>query len=92
MIEPIMAITTRSSTSVKAWRDECMFHPATHQVSKEEIVKLYYDYALGAGNGALLPGREISSFAFEPAWQTRPWPPKDKYTGTASDRDLGLLA
>ena len=77
---------------VKAWRDECMSHPATHQVSKEEIVKLYYDYALGAGNGALLPGREISSFAFEPAWQTRPWPPKDKYTGTASDRDLGLLA
>ena len=76
---------------VKAWRDASMSHPATLQVSKEEIVKLYYDYALGAGNGALLPGREISSFAFEPAWQTRPWPPKDKYAGTASDRDLGLL-
>ena len=68
-----------------------MSHPTTLQVSKEEIVKLYYDYALGAGNGALLPGRKVSSFAFEPAWQTRPWPPKDKYAGTASDKELGLL-
>ena len=76
---------------VKAWQDACMSHPATHQVSNEEIVKLYYDYALGAGNGTLLPGRKVSSFAFEPAWQSRPWPTKDKYAGTASDKELGLL-
>lgn len=75
---------------VRSWMEACMSHPATTQVSEEEIVKLYYDYALGAGNGALVPGREVSSFAFEPAWQHRPWPPKNKYGGTVSDLDLGL--
>ncbi len=77
---------------VRTWRDACMAHPATGQVSEEEIVKLYYDYALGAGNGALVKGREMSSFAFEPHWRDRPWPPRAKYDGTASDRDLGLIA
>ena len=77
---------------VKAWRDECMSHPATHQVSEDEIVKLYYDYALGAGNGALPEGRRVSSFAFEPHWRARPMPPKDKYGNAASDKDLGLVA
>ena len=57
---------------------------------KEEIVKLYYDYAKGAGNGALLPGRKRSSFSFEPHWRTRPWPPQDKYGHSASDAELGL--
>ncbi|MEM7445795.1 MAG: glutathione S-transferase family protein, partial [Pseudomonadota bacterium] len=51
---------------VKKWRQACMAHPATNQVSEEEIVKLYYDYALGAGNGALVGDRTVSSFAFEP--------------------------
>jgi glutathione S-transferase len=51
---------------VRRWRDACLIHPAAQQVCKEEIVKLYYDYAMGAGNGALLPGRKLSSFAFEP--------------------------
>lgn len=77
---------------VSAWRDACMTHPATAQVTKEEIVKLYYDYALGAGNGALVEGRSVSSFAFEPAWQNRPWPPREKYDGTATDAELGLAA
>ncbi len=77
---------------VRAWREACMAHPATGQVSEEEIVKLYYDYALGAGNGALVEGRSVSSFAFTPAWQERPWPPRDKYAGTASDEALGLVA
>jgi glutathione S-transferase len=76
---------------VKRWRDACRAHPAARQVSEEEIVKSYYDYALGAGNGALLPGRKASSFAFEPHWRTRPWPPRDKWQGTASDEALGLL-
>lgn len=77
---------------VRAWKAACMAHPATGQVSEEEIVKLYYDYALGAGNGALVEGRSVSSFAFEPRWQERPWPPRDKYAGTASDAALGLIA
>ncbi|MBL8514598.1 MAG: glutathione S-transferase family protein [Betaproteobacteria bacterium] len=75
---------------VQAWRDACLAHPAAQQVTHEEIVKLYYDYAKGAGNGALLPGRSMSSFAFDPHWQTRPWPPRDKYNVSASDAELGL--
>lgn len=75
---------------VRRWRDACLAHPAAQQVSKEEIVKLYYDYAKGAGNGALLPGRKVSSFVFDPDWRTRPWPPRDKYAVSASDAELGL--
>lgn len=75
---------------VRRWRDACLAHPAAQQVTKEEIVKLYYDYAMGAGNGALLPGRATSSFSFEPRWQDRPWPPRSKYAAGASDADLGL--
>lgn len=75
---------------VRQWRDACLSHPAAQQVTKEEIVKLYYDYAKGAGNGALLPGRGRSSFAFEPDWRARPWPPRDKYAQSATDEELGL--
>lgn len=75
---------------VRRWRAACLAHEAAQQVSREEIVKLYYDYALGAGNGALPEGRSVSSFAFEPAWQTRPWPPRDKYGRAATDAELGL--
>ncbi|MBY6122708.1 glutathione S-transferase family protein [Mameliella alba] len=75
---------------VRRWHAACMAHPATDQVCQEEIVKLYYDYALGAGNGALVDGRNISSFVFEPHWRERPMPPRDKYAGSASDADLGL--
>ena len=75
---------------VRRWREACLAHPAAQQVTKERIVKLYYDYARGAGNGALLPGRAYSSFVFEPGWKDRPWPPKDKYGHDASDVELGL--
>ena len=75
---------------VRKWRDACLAHPFAQQVSREEIVKLYYDYAQGAGNGALLPGRRKSSFVFEPDWRARPWPPRDKYGHSASDEELGL--
>ncbi len=75
---------------VRRWVDACLAHPAAQQVSKEEIVKLYYDYARGAGNGALLPGRTKSSFAFEPHWRSRPWPPRDKGAAAATDAQLGL--
>jgi glutathione S-transferase len=75
---------------VRRWRDACLAHPAAQQVSREQIVKLYYDYARGAGNGALPDGRQVSSFAFDPPWRDRPWPPRDKFA-PASDADLGLI-
>jgi glutathione S-transferase len=75
---------------VREWREACLAHPAAQQVTKEQIVKLYYDYARGAGNGALLPGRRRSSFVFEPDWRERPWPPRDKYGYGATDDELGL--
>lgn len=76
---------------VARWREACLAHPAAQQVTREEIVKLYYDYSRGAGNGALPPGRSVSSFAFEPPWSGRPWPPADKYGPGATDAELGLL-
>lgn len=75
---------------VRRWVDACLQHPAAQQHTQEEIVKLYYDYAQGAGNGALLPGRAKSSFDFEPAWPSRPWPPRGKYGKSAGDLALGL--
>jgi glutathione S-transferase len=75
---------------VRKWRDACRAHPAAQQVTEEQVVKLYYDYARGAGNGALLPGRASSSFAFDPEWSERPWPPPDKYEHAATDEELGL--
>ena len=81
---------TAGYARVRRWRDACLAHPAAQQVSREEIVKLYYDYAKGAGNGALLPGRARSSFAFEPHWRSRPWPPQDKFGHSATDIELGL--
>lgn len=75
---------------VRAFRDACLAHPAAQQVGKEEIVKVYYDYAQGLGNGGLLPGRTRSSFALEPSWRDRPWPPKQKYQAGATDEALGL--
>lgn len=75
---------------VRRWIDACVAHPAAQQVTREQIVKLYYDYAKGAGNGALLPGRRRSSFAFEPDWRLRPWPPRNKYEHSATDKELGL--
>ncbi len=75
---------------VRKWIDACIAHPAAQQVTREQIVKLYYDYAKGAGNGALLPGRKRSSFVFEPDWRVRPWPPREKYGHSATDDELGL--
>jgi glutathione S-transferase len=82
---------TEAFARVRRWRDACLEHPAAQQVSREEIVKSYYDYAKGAGNGALLPGRRVSSFVFEPHWSRRPWPPANKYSHSATDAELGLI-
>lgn len=76
---------------VARWRAACMAHEATEQVTEEEIAKLHYDHAAGAGNGALVSGRKVSSFACEPDWRSRTWPPRDTYAGTASDAALGLV-
>lgn len=76
---------------VRRWRDACLAHRAAQQVSREEIVKVYYDYALGAGNGAFPPGRTVSSFTFEPHWSKRPWPPRDKWGRAWTDAELGLV-
>lgn len=76
---------------VRRWRDACLSHPAAQQVSYDQIVKLYYDYAIGAGNGALPEGRQRSSFVFEPHWRDRPMPPTDKYDRIAGDAELGLV-
>lgn len=81
---------TEEFDRVKRWRDACLEHPAAQQVSYDQIVKLYYDYAKGAGNGSLLPERKKSSFVFEPDWSQRPLPPRDKYLISASDEQLGL--
>ena len=76
---------------VARWKAACLAHPAAQQVTREQIVKLYYDYAVGAGNGALPEGRARSSFVFEPDWRARPMPPADKYDRIASDAELGLI-
>ncbi|HUG60873.1 MAG TPA: glutathione S-transferase family protein [Methylomirabilota bacterium] len=82
---------TARYSRVARWRDACLDHPAVQQVSREEIVKLYYDYAVGLGNGATPDGRVRSSFVFEPHWSKRPMPPRDKYDRIASDAELGLV-
>ena len=76
---------------VRRWRAACLDHPAAQQVRYDQIVKLYYDYAKGAGNGALPDGRTRSSFVFEPDWRDRPMPPRDKYGVAATDAELGLV-
>lgn len=75
---------------VRRWIDACVTHPAAQQVSREQVIKLYYDYAKGCGNGALPTGRSRSSLALEPDWRLRPMPPQDKYRHSATDAELGL--
>jgi len=76
---------------VLRWREACLTHPATQGRSHEELMKLYYDYCQGYGNGAIPEGRRISSFTLDPHWSKRPMPPRDKWDITATDEDLGLL-
>ncbi len=78
-------------TRVRAWRAACLAHPAAQQVTDEEIIKLYYDYSRGAGNGALVEGRSRSSFVFDPDWRDRPMPPRGKPVVGATDAELGLV-
>ncbi|UJR81361.1 hypothetical protein [Sandaracinus amylolyticus] len=49
---------------VKRYRDACLAHPVVRAtgMSDEDFIKLYYDYSLGYGNGAVPEGEEKSSF------------------------------
>jgi len=75
------------------WREACLSHAvAQRHHSHEELMKLYYDYSRGAGNGAIPEGRRISSFTLTPNWRQRPMPPAAaKWEVGASDEALGLL-
>jgi len=77
---------------VLEWREACVTHPAAQHRSKEELLKLYYDYSQGGGNGRIPDGRAISSFAPEFDWRNRPMPPRDKWNHAATDAELGLVA
>ena len=76
---------------VLRWREACVHHPAAQRRSHEELMKLYYDYSQGGGNGRIPEGRAISSFTPDVDWRTRPWPSKDKWGHAASDAELGLV-
>ena len=76
---------------VLRWREACLAHPAAQRRSHEELMKLYYDYSQGAGNGKIPECRNISSFTLDPHWSKRPMPPRDKWGHAASDEELGLL-
>jgi len=76
---------------VRRWRDACLAHPAARHHNHEELMKLYYDYSRGAGNGAIPEGRSISSFTLDPHWSRRPMPPQGgKWSEGATDAELGL--
>lgn len=78
---------------VRRWREACVTHPAVAaRHSFEELMKLYYDYSQGAGNGRIPEGRMVSSFTLEPHWSTRPMPPRDKWGTAATDSQLGLTS
>ncbi|MGZ8346949.1 MAG: glutathione S-transferase family protein [Allosphingosinicella sp.] len=76
---------------VRRWRDACVAHPAAQHHSHEELIKLYYDYSQGGGNGRIPDGRGVSSFTLDPHWEQRPMPPRDKWGCAATDAQLGLV-
>lgn len=82
---------TSRYSRVARWQDACKAYPMAQQASREQIIKLYYDYTQGAANGVLPPGRYRSSFSFLPHWSERPWPPREKYSYAATDAVLGLV-
>lgn len=62
---------------VRKWRDACLAEPlvAKTGMAAEDFIKLYYDYSLGCGDGAIPPGRERSSFDLGVPLAERPLPP-----------------
>lgn len=62
---------------VRRWRDALLAHPLVigTGMTNEDFIKLYADYALGVGNGAVPPGRTRSSFDLSLPLAGRPLPP-----------------
>jgi glutathione S-transferase len=60
------------------WRDALLAHPAAIEtrLPDEDYIKLYEDYSLGLGNGAVPPGRARSSFDLSVPLASRPMPPR----------------
>ncbi len=78
-------------TRLLKWREACLAHPvAQRHHGHEELMKLYYDYSQGGGNGRIPEGRSVSSFTIDVPWRQRPMPPRDKWGHAASDAELGL--
>jgi glutathione S-transferase len=78
---------------VLRWRQACVEHPAARHHGHDELMKLYYDYSRGGGNGRIPEGRAVSSFTLDPPWQKRPMPPRGrKWEDGATDAELGLVA
>jgi len=61
---------------VRRWSDACLAHPLVigTGMPAEDFIKLYADYALGYGNGAVPAGKERSSFDFTWPLAERPVP------------------
>ena len=79
-------------TRLLAWREACLAHEVSQRHhGHEELMKLYFDYSQGAGNGRIPQGRTISSFTLDPHWRDRPMPPRDKWGKAPSDAELGLI-
>lgn len=73
---------------VQRWRSALRDHPVVRATSlpDEDYIKLYADYALGYGNGAVPAGRERSSFDLGIPLSARPMPEKRSAAGAASNR------
>jgi glutathione S-transferase len=70
---------------------EVAFAPMFKRLWFLELMKLYYDYSQGGGNGRIPEGRKVSSFTLVPHWRERPMPPRDKWGVAATDVQLGLI-
>ena len=75
---------------VLAWREACLAHPAAQHRTHDDLMKLYYDYSQGGGNGRMPEGRQVSSFTIDVPLADRPMPPRDKWGHSATDAELGL--
>lgn len=62
--------------------------------SNDDLVKAYYDYALGTGNARMPEGRTTSTFSLDFPLRKRPMPPADKWKNATplTDAQLGLTA
>lgn len=67
---------------VRRWHDSCLAHPLVRDtgMSDGDFIKLYADYAMGFGNGAVPPGRTHSSFDLSVPLSARPMPPRGAAT------------